>query len=100
MNRNPCVRSGRSFPSLANLVVCALARAGLAAETDPASTATRLKRLSLEELLQQEITSVSKRPEQLQQAAASVQVITGEEIRRTGASSLPEALRLASNLQV
>jgi iron complex outermembrane receptor protein len=59
-----------------------------------------LKKLSLEELMDIEITSVSKRPENLNEAASAVQVITQEDIRRSGATSLPEALRLASNLQV
>src|SRR5207244_10283283 len=47
-----------------------------------------------------EVTSVSKRPERLSDAAASIYVITGDEIRRSGATTLPEALRLAPNLQV
>jgi iron complex outermembrane receptor protein len=61
-----------------------------------------LKKLSLSELLNVriDVTSVSRRPERLTQAASAVQVITGEEIRRSGATSIPEALRLAPNLQV
>src|SRR5918992_1449902 len=59
-----------------------------------------LKRLPFEELFNLEITTVSKRPERLVDAASAIQVITDEEIRRSGASSLPEALRLASNLHV
>src|SRR3989449_10480408 len=47
-----------------------------------------------------EVTSVSKRPERLAQTASAIQLITGEDIRRAGATSLPEALRLASNLEV
>ncbi|MGN6702639.1 MAG: TonB-dependent receptor plug domain-containing protein, partial [Burkholderiaceae bacterium] len=56
--------------------------------------------LSLEQLANIDITSVSKKAEPLARAAASVYVITGEEIRRSGATTLPEALRLAPNLQV
>lgn len=56
--------------------------------------------LSLEELSRITVTSVSRRAEPLSQAAASVYVITGEEIRRSGRTSLPEALRLAPNLDV
>jgi iron complex outermembrane recepter protein len=56
--------------------------------------------LSLEQLGNIRVTSVSRRPERLLQAAASVFVITSEDIRRSGARSLPEALRLAPNLQV
>lgn len=47
-----------------------------------------------------EITSVSKRPEPLSDAPASVFVITAEDIRRSGVTSLPDALRLAPNLLV
>jgi iron complex outermembrane receptor protein len=56
--------------------------------------------LSLEELANLEVTSVSRRAERLSNAAASVFVITEEDIRRSGATSLPEVLRLAPNLQV
>ena len=56
--------------------------------------------MSIEDLATIEVTSVSKKPEQLAGAAASVYVITADDIRRAGAASLPEALRLAPNLQV
>jgi iron complex outermembrane receptor protein len=56
--------------------------------------------LSLEELANISITSVSKRAEQLAEAPASIFVISGDEIRRSGYTTLPEALRLAPNLQV
>ena len=59
-----------------------------------------LKKLSIEELLNMEVTSVSRRAEPLSSAAAAVQVITREDIRRSGATSLPEALRLAGNIQI
>jgi len=64
------------------------------------SSADRLTDLSLEELSNIQITSASKRAERLSDAPASVFVITGDEVRRSGATSLPEALRLAPNLQV
>jgi iron complex outermembrane receptor protein len=66
----------------------------------PDSAAQALKALSIEQLMNLQVTSVSGRPERLAQAASAIQVITQEDIRRSGASSLPEALRLASNLQV
>lgn len=47
-----------------------------------------------------EITSVSRRAEPLSGAAASIFVITNDEIRRSGATNLPEALRLAPTLDV
>lgn len=59
-----------------------------------------LKKLSLEELMEIQITSVSKRPESLSNAPASIFVLTSEDLRRSGVSTIPEALRLAPNLQV
>jgi iron complex outermembrane receptor protein len=56
--------------------------------------------LSLEELANIRITSVSKKSESLADAPASIFVITGDDIRRSGATTLPETLRLAPNLQV
>jgi iron complex outermembrane receptor protein len=56
--------------------------------------------LSLEQLSSIQVTSVSKRSEWLADAAASIYVISAEDIRRSGAVTLPEALRLAPNLQV
>lgn len=67
---------------------------------DDTLSARDLKKLSLEELMNIEVTSVSKHPEKLTEAAASIQVITNEEIRRSGATTLPDALRLVSNLMV
>lgn len=60
----------------------------------------RLGDLSLEQLGNIQVTSVSRRPERLLRAPASVFVITAEDIRRSGARSLPEVLRLAPNLHV
>src|SRR5260221_8346357 len=59
-----------------------------------------LAELTLEQLSNLEVTSVSKKPERLADAPASVFVITADDIRRSGAASLPEVLRLAPNLQV
>lgn len=46
------------------------------------------------------VTSVSKRPENLSEAPAAIHMITQEDIRRSGATSIPEALRLVPGLQV
>lgn len=59
-----------------------------------------LKQLSIDQLMNVEVTSVSRRPEPLSKTASAIQVITQEDIRRSGSSSLPEVLRIASNLQV
>ncbi len=60
----------------------------------------RYKKMSLDELMNQEVTSVTKQPEPYGQAPAAIQLITGDQIRRSDASNLPEALRLADNLDV
>ena len=62
--------------------------------------AADLADLSLEQLANIEVTSVSKRAERLTDAPASIYVITNDDIRRAGVRTLPEALRLAPNLQV
>nr|WP_222528223.1 TonB-dependent receptor [Azospirillum sp. 412522] len=72
----------------------------LLADAAPAQTVEDLSTLSIEELGSIKVTSISKRPEPLSDAAAAVFVITAEDIRRSGATSLPEALRLAPNLEV
>lgn len=56
--------------------------------------------LSLEQLTEIKITSVSREEEKLSDAASAIQVITSDDIRRSGATNIPEALRLATNLQV
>src|SRR5881409_3229983 len=73
---------------------------GLAQQPDSSLSAEALKKLSIEQLMNLQVTSVSKRPERLSQTASAIQVITQEDVRRSGASSLAEALRLATNLQV
>lgn len=62
--------------------------------------AQELAELSLEQLSNIVVTSVSRREQSLASAAASVYVIRADDIRRAGSTSLPEALRLAPNLQV
>jgi iron complex outermembrane receptor protein len=80
--------------TLATTIICT-------SEPSHAATApSELTELSLEELMNVEVTSVSKKTERLSDAAAAVYVITREDIRRSGYTSIPEILRLAPNLQV
>ena len=78
------------------------AAAGASAQAGYAATSstTALKALSVEELMDIEVTSVSKRPERLSETASAIEVVTQDDIRRSGATSVPEVLRLASNLEV
>jgi iron complex outermembrane receptor protein len=86
-------------PSLAITgVLCAASPIVFAEGLD--STAEGLKRLSLEELANVEVTSASKSSQPLSEAPVALYVITQDEIMRSGAQSIPEALRLAPNLQV
>ncbi len=68
---------------------------GCAADQQP-----DLSKLSIEQLGDVQVTSVSKRPEPLGQAASSIYVITHDEIVRSGQTRIPEILRLAPNLDV
>jgi iron complex outermembrane receptor protein len=65
-----------------------------------AQTASELSELSIEELANVPVTTVSRRAESLAQAPAATYVITHEQIVRSGAQTLPEILRLAPNLTV
>ena len=80
--------------------VFALAAPAAARAADESSSVADLGELSIEELSQLEVTSVSRRVEKLSETPSAIQVVTGEAIHRSGASSIPEALRLASNLNV
>ncbi len=56
--------------------------------------------MSLEELVDIQVLSVSRKTQRLADTAAAVTVVTGEDIRRSGARSVPEALRLEPGVQV
>lgn len=63
-------------------------------------TAPELSTLTLEELLSLDVTTVGKKEQRLGRVAAAVFVITQEDIRRMGATSIPEALRIVPGLHV
>ena len=64
------------------------------------SQTVNLLGLSLEELGEVQVTSVSRKSESLSSAAAAVHVITADDIRRTGVTVLAEALRMVPGLEV
>ncbi|HTU66762.1 MAG TPA: TonB-dependent receptor [Steroidobacteraceae bacterium] len=85
------------------LLLAVLAMPALALAADPAplrDPIAELSHMSLEQLAKVEVTSVSRAAQSLSRAPASIYVITREEILRSGALSIPEALRLAPNLHV
>ena len=63
-------------------------------------TEDSLKQLTLEQLGQIEVTTASKEPEQVWKTPAAIYVITQEDIERSGATTIPEALRLAPGVEV
>jgi len=64
-------------------------------EADPA-----LFDMSVEDLLQVQVTSAAKKSQSLNDAAAAIFVISNEDIKRSGATSIPDALRLAPGMDV
>ncbi|MGJ0516307.1 MAG: TonB-dependent receptor plug domain-containing protein [Methylomicrobium sp.] len=56
--------------------------------------------LSVEDLLNAKVTSVAKKAQSLNDAPAAIFVISNEDIKRSGVTSIPEALRLAPGLDV
>jgi iron complex outermembrane recepter protein len=64
------------------------------------SSVNDMTNLSLEDLMRVEVTSVSKKGEQVSDAAAAVFVITQEDIRRSGVTNIPDALRMVPGVEV
>jgi len=65
-----------------------------------AQDAQDLTEFSIEELMDIKVTSVSKKSQRLSDSAAAIFVITREDIRRSGATSIPDALRMAPGVNV
>ena len=78
----------------------AFAIAGLPAASAFAQSVEQLRDLSIEQLANIEISSVSKAAEPLSDAPAAIYVISHDDIARSGATTLPEMLRMAPNLEV
>ncbi len=94
---NPCTQLAyRLLGTIAKTAgVLALTLSTRAQQTTP-----DLGNLSLESLSAMQITSVARKQQNLSDAAAAVFVITREDIRRSGASNIAEALRLVPGLDV
>lgn len=76
------------------VVIAPLAAAAPGAETEA------LIGLSLEELLQVTVTSVSRKPQSLSASPAAIFVISQDDIRRSGARTIPDLLRMVPGMQV
>jgi iron complex outermembrane recepter protein len=64
------------------------------------SRAGDLTQMSIEDLMNLEVTSGAKKEEPVQRTAAAIFVITSEDIRRSGATTLPDVLRIVPGLDV
>lgn len=87
-----------AFPLL--LVAWILAPPGPQAADLPAPKPGSLAELPLEDLLNVEVTSVARQEQALSESAAAVFVITRDDIRRSGVTSIPELLRMVPGLDV
>ena len=89
-------RACRHAAAVALSACCALSSTPAFAQTSGPDVA----QMSIEDLMKVDVTTVSRRAQRLQDAAAAVSVLTSEDIRRSGATSIPEALRLVPGVHV
>lgn len=61
---------------------------------------SQLKKLSIEQLVDTEITSAARRPEKLSEVSSAVSVITADDIEHAGVTNIPDALRLGTEMEV
>ncbi len=78
------------------LVVWLLGAATAAAQSQ--SNLEDLKRLSIEELAETDVTGSGRRSEALDEVASAVTIITADDLRRYGVMNIPQALRLADTI--
>src|ERR1051326_3688792 len=98
----------RSIPhsTVLKVAVCALLLAGwvtqgrAAAAQNDQEIGGRLKQMNLEQLGSIEVTTASKEPVKVARTPAAIYVLTQEDIRRSGATSIPEVLRLVPGVEV
>ena len=81
-------------------ILCSMSGAALGAEANPQNVLPALMKLSLEQLIDVEVTSVSKKEQRVADTAAAIFVISQEDIRRSGVTTIAEALRLAPGVTV
>jgi iron complex outermembrane receptor protein len=86
-------RTGFANPAKLSLLLLLLSGTASAQQQD-------LTQLSLEDLMNTKVTSVSKKEQSLSRTAAAIFVISAEDIRRSGATSIPDLLRIVPGLDV
>src|SRR6185437_3662662 len=94
-------RPARRLPKMRAFIFSAfMLSALLPSFAAPARSSQELKSLSLEQLGNVQVTTVSKQLETVWRTPAAITVITQDDIRRSGATTLPELLRMIPGVQV
>lgn len=86
--------------NIKNALILGIVFTGLGMVTVQAAAEAEVVELSLEELMDVKVYSAAKKEQALADTAAAAFVITQEDIRRSGATSIPDALRMAPGVQV
>lgn len=100
---SPSVRSGHKrfvCQSAVASVLTATALSSTAADTSTNNSVASLADLSVEQLMNESVTSVARRETKLNESAAAISVITQEDIRRLNITTIPDALRLVPGVDV
>ncbi|HEX5426384.1 MAG TPA: TonB-dependent receptor [Candidatus Acidoferrales bacterium] len=90
----------RFYITLPLALALAIGQTSWAQNTPTNQSNETLKQLSLEQLGNVQVTTVSKEPEEVWKTAAAIYVLTGDDIRRSGATTIPDALRLVPGVEV
>ena len=94
------IANGMGFGRCARITLVVSLLASLATPAWPQQKPLDLTDESLENLMNIEVTSVSKKQQRMSQVAAAVFVISQEDIRRSGATDIPDLLRMVPGLDV
>jgi len=94
------LNSPSSLARLLIIIVCVILFGNWEGKAWGAEEAKDLTEMSLEQLMNIKVTSVSRKPQKIADVAAAVFVITQEDIRRSGVTSIADALRMVPGLEV
>lgn len=86
----------KTIALMAGVALCAFSRA----DHDFGQSQKDLGKLSIDDLMNIEVTTASKSAEKLNEVPAAIYVVTADQIRRSGANSIPDALRSVPGVQV
>jgi iron complex outermembrane receptor protein len=96
------IRAGarRCSSTLCLLALLLIGRTAAAGQDSQGLATHDLSKLSIEDLMNIQVTSASKKEQKLSQVAAAIFVITQEDIRRSGAANIPDLLRMVPGMEV